>query len=54
MRHFPMAFLLIPLTTGEWLGLAPIPHGRTMEALETRLEDTWLSQVHTKSIGLDS
>lgn len=24
---------------GEWLGLAPIPHGRTMEALETRLED---------------
>lgn len=39
MRHFPMAFLLIPFTTGEWLGLAPIPHGRTMEALETRLED---------------
>ncbi|KAL4972136.1 kinase-like domain-containing protein [Aspergillus desertorum] len=24
---------------GEWLGLAPIPHGRTLEALETRLED---------------
>ncbi|PKY01492.1 kinase-like protein [Aspergillus campestris IBT 28561] len=24
---------------GNWLGLAPIPHHRTMEALETRLED---------------
>ncbi|RJE22190.1 CMGC protein kinase [Aspergillus sclerotialis] len=24
---------------GEWLGLAPIPVGRTMEALETRLQD---------------
>ncbi|KAI2036432.1 hypothetical protein LOZ05_000670 [Ophidiomyces ophidiicola] len=24
---------------GEWLGLAPIPYGRTMESLESRLED---------------
>ncbi|EAW16825.1 putative protein kinase [Aspergillus fischeri NRRL 181] len=24
---------------GNWLGLAPIPHGRTMEALESRLEN---------------
>ncbi|KAL4780272.1 kinase-like domain-containing protein [Aspergillus varians] len=24
---------------GEWLGLAPIPYARTMEALETKLED---------------
>ncbi|KAJ9300623.1 hypothetical protein DTO271G3_1787 [Paecilomyces variotii] len=24
---------------GQWLGLAPIPRGRTLEALETRLED---------------
>lgn len=34
---------LIPLLTleitGNWLGLAPIPEGQTMEALETRLED---------------
>jgi serine/threonine protein kinase len=28
-----------PEITGNWLGLAPIPEGRTMEALETRLED---------------
>lgn len=25
--------------TGSWLGLAPIPHARTLEALETRLKD---------------
>lgn len=31
--------LLTPEITGNWLGLAPIPEGRTMEALETRLED---------------
>jgi serine/threonine-protein kinase SRPK3 len=31
--------LLTPEIAGNWLGLAPIPDGRTMEALETRLED---------------
>ncbi|KAM5433184.1 hypothetical protein MferCBS31731_007181 [Microsporum ferrugineum] len=25
--------------TGEWLGLAPIPHGRTIESVEDRLQD---------------
>ncbi|KAI1913070.1 hypothetical protein LOZ64_004223 [Ophidiomyces ophidiicola] len=35
-------FILIFLSNkclGEWLGLAPIPYGRTMESLESRLED---------------
>lgn len=31
-------FFLIPVPIGKWLGLAPIPEGRTMEALVTRLE----------------
>ncbi|KAL5335213.1 kinase-like protein [Aspergillus crustosus] len=35
--HF--AQLIATYIAGNWLGLAPIPEGRTMEALETRLED---------------
>jgi serine/threonine protein kinase len=30
---------LLTILIGNWLGLAPIPHGRTMEALESRLEN---------------
>lgn len=38
-RNMCTETLLTSATTGDWLGLAPIPDGRTMEALETRLED---------------
>lgn len=31
--------LLTLFATGKWLGLAPIPEARTMEALECRLKD---------------
>lgn len=38
--HLPFfIFLLTTAVTGKWLGLAPIPHTRTMQALESRLED---------------
>ena len=30
---------LITAATGNWLDLAPIPHDRTLEALERKLED---------------
>lgn len=40
-RHVVFAPLssLITAAAGKWLGLAPIPEGRTMEALEIRLQD---------------
>lgn len=39
MHRYSVLHPLITATAGQWLGLAPIPHGRTMEALETRLQD---------------
>ena len=40
LRLYVLVFpSLIAVTIGKWLGLAPIPEARTMEALVTRLKD---------------
>lgn len=40
LRLYVLVFpSLIAVTIGKWLGLAPIPGSRTMEARITRLED---------------